>query len=139
MLEPHTLGLVVGSQSIALITSKHGHVEAVLLKLAYLREEFPGPINGLLLKVVSKGPVAEHFKQRVVVGVNTHLLEVVVLATDAQALLAVRNPRVNYRLGTDEHVFKRIHSRVGKHQRGVVLNHQRSRRHNHVPFRGEKV
>ena len=50
--------------------------------------------DGLALEVVAEGPVAEHLEEGVVVGVAPHLLEVVVLARDADALLGVGGARV---------------------------------------------
>jgi len=58
----------------------------------HLGEERPRPRDGLGLEVVAKRPVAEHLKHRVVVAVAADVLEVVVLAAGADALLAVGRP-----------------------------------------------
>jgi hypothetical protein len=53
------------------------------------REKFPTPFERLALEVVAEGPVAEHLEERVVVGVEADILEVVVLAAGADAFLGV--------------------------------------------------
>jgi hypothetical protein len=52
--------------------------------------------DGFLLEVVAEGPVAEHLEERVVIGVEADVVEVVVLAAGADALLGVgaREPGV---------------------------------------------
>eukprot|EP00966_Prymnesium_polylepis_P272236 6289816-Prymnesium_polylepis.1 len=47
------------------------------------------PVDGLFLEVVAKAPAAEHLEKGVVVRVHAHVLEVVVLAAGADALLGV--------------------------------------------------
>ena len=75
---------------VALVALEVGHVEPVFGQLEHLRQQFPGPGNGVLFEIVAKAPVAQHLKHRVVVGVVAYLLQVVVLAADAQALLGYR-------------------------------------------------
>ena len=53
------------------------------------RQELPGPVDRLALEVVAEAPVAQHLEQGVVARRAPHLLEVVVLAGDAQAALDV--------------------------------------------------
>lgn len=50
------------------------------------------------LKVVSKGPVPQHLKEGVVVDVSAHVLQVIVLAASADALLAVYHSAVRRHL-----------------------------------------
>ena len=51
-------------------------------------QELPGPVDRLALEVVAEAPVAEHLEQGLVARRAADLLEVVVLARDAQAGLA---------------------------------------------------
>ncbi len=51
--------------------------------------EFPGPLDGFLLEVIAEGPVPEHLEERVVIGVEPDVIEVVVLAAGADAFLRV--------------------------------------------------
>ena len=83
VLSPHTACLVVGGQSIPCIAPKDGDVQLLRIQAVYLRQKLPGPVNGFLLEVVPKAPIAQHFKQRVVVGVNAYFLQIVVLPADA--------------------------------------------------------
>ena len=55
-----------------------------------------------LLEVVAEAPVAEHLEEGVVVGVLADVVEVVVLAAGADALLRVRRPLVRRLLGAEE-------------------------------------
>src|SRR5207302_6384280 len=75
----------------------------------------------------------------VVVGVAPHLLEVVVLAADAQALLRVHGAPVGARLVTEEDLLEGHHARVGEEQARVVLGYQRRARHHGVAALAEEV
>ena len=87
-----------------------------------------------LLEVVAKRPVAQHLEHGVVVGIVTHFLQVVVLSAYAKAFLRVSNSL--YFAGWLPKIIslKLVHSRIGEHQRGVILNHHRGRRHYLVTF-----
>ena len=121
------------------VAPKNGDVQAILVELANHGQELPGPINGFLLEVVSKGPVTQHFKEGMVVGVDAHFFEVVVLPAHAKALLAVGNPRMKHGFSAHKNVFKRIHSRIGKHQRRIVLDDKRRRGQYYVTLGLKKV
>ena len=54
-----------------------------------------------LLEVIAEAPVAEHLEERVVVGVFAHIVEVVVFAAGADALLGVRDTRVRRLFGAE--------------------------------------
>ena len=58
----------------------------------HLGQQLPGPADRLLLEIVAERPVAQHLEHRVVVGVVADLLQVVVLARHAQALLRIGRP-----------------------------------------------
>ena len=68
-----------------------------------------------------------------------HLLQVVVLARNAQALLGVGRTRIFAGRIAQEDILELVHARVGKHQRGIVFNHHWSRRHNLVTFTFEET
>jgi len=70
----------------------------------------------------------------VVVGVVAHLLEVVVLAADAEALLAVGGPWPLALLVAKEDVLELVHAGVGEHQRRVVLDDHRRAGHHMMAF-----
>ena len=52
-------------------------------------DELPGPFDGFLFEIVAEAPVAEHLEERVVVGVEADVVEVVVFAPGADALLRI--------------------------------------------------
>ena len=49
---------------------------------------FPGVLDRFFLKIVSKGKVAEHFKKGKVTSSVADIVEIIMFATDAYALLA---------------------------------------------------
>ena len=57
-------------------------------KKAY-SEQFPGISDGLLLKVVPKGPIAQHLKEGVVIHILAHIVQVIVFASSAYALQSI--------------------------------------------------
>jgi len=97
------------------------------------------PVDGLGLEVVAERPVAKHLEHSMVVSVVPYLFEIVVLAADAQALLAVGHARAGDGAVAQYHVLELVHARVGEHQRGVVFNHHRGRRHYLVALGAEKL
>ena len=88
-LQPVVVGLLVEGHAVLLRTLEDGGVHAIGRELVDVVQQLPGPLDGLALEVVAVGPVAQHLEHGVVVGVVAHLLQVVVLARDAQTLLRV--------------------------------------------------
>ena len=80
-------------------------------------QELPGPVDRLALEVVAEAPVAEHLEEGVVARRAADLLEVVVLAGDAQAALVVDRPAVRARLGAGQDVLELDHARVREQER----------------------
>ena len=97
-----------------------------------LRQELPGPVDGLALEVVAEGPVAQHLEEGVVARRAADLLEVVVLAGHAQAALRVHGPRVGALLHAPEDVLELDHAAVGEEQRLVPAGHQAGAGHDLV-------
>ncbi len=121
---PQREGLVVGVV--------HGDQQALGRQLPDLGQQFPGPGNGVLLEVIAKGPVAQHFKERVVTGGIAHRVQVVVLAACTQAALDVGSAHVAALFRTQEHILELDHAGIGEQQGRVVARHQRRRRHDGV-------
>jgi hypothetical protein len=115
-------------------------VESLGGKLPDADDQFPRPLDGLALEVVAEGPVAEHLEERVVIGVEADVFEVVVLAAGADALLGVG--RAAGRVGAlhlaEEDGHELVHAGVGEEQVRRV-RHQRGRRDNGVLLRLEEV
>src|SRR5262249_14858956 len=83
------------------------------------------PRDRLLLEVIAEGPVAQHLKERVVIRVVTHVVEVIVLTARADALLRIRRPPVRPAARAQEHVLELVHACIGEHQRRIVQRHNR--------------
>ena len=64
-----------------------GDVEPILGQFQVFGDEGPRETDGVFLEVVPEGEVAEHFEESVVARGAAHVVEVVVLAAHAQALL----------------------------------------------------
>ncbi len=103
--------------------------EALLRELPDLREQLPGPPDGLPLEVVAEGPVPQHLEQGLVVGALAHVLQVVVLTGDADALLRVHGAGVVPPARAQEDVLELVHAGVGEQQRGVVEGDHRGAAH----------
>ena len=95
------------------------------VELPDLGEQFPGHLDGALLEVIAEGPVAEHFEEGVVAAGAADVVEVVVLAAGADALLGVGDALPGGLGGAEEVGLELVHAGVGEQQRGVVLRHDR--------------
>ena len=71
----------------------NGGVEALGGKLPAPNDQFPRPVDRFLFEVVAEAPVAEHLEKRVVIGVESDVVEVVMLAAGADAFLGVGGAR----------------------------------------------
>ena len=124
---------------LALVRRVHRGVQPFRRKPPAFHDQLPGPVNGFLLEIIAEGPVAQHLEKRVVVGIIAHILQVIVLASGADALLGVRGagglPR--RRPHAQEIGNKLVHAGICEQQAGA-LGHQRGRRHDRVLFLAEK-
>ena len=102
-------------------------------------QEVPGPVDRLALEVVAEAPVAEHLEEGVVARRPADLLEVVVLAGDAQAALVVDRPRVRARLGADQDVLELDHPGVREQQGRVAGRDEAGAGHERVAALGEEL
>ena len=102
-------------------------------------QEVPRPVDRLALEVVAEAPVAEHLEERVVARRPPDLLEVVVLAGDAQAALVVDRARVRARLGAGQDVLELDHPRVREQQRLVAGRDEARAGHDGVAALGEEL
>ena len=130
-LLPEALGVVV--------LAKDGDVEPVFGQAEVLGEQLPGEGDGFLLEVVAEGEVAEHLEEGVVAAGVADVLEIVVLAAGADALLRGGGARVVALFEAQEDVLELVHAGVGEQQRGVVGGHQRRAADDAVAVRREEV
>ena len=120
LLVPDAERLVVGGGG--LIAGKHGGVQAAGVQPHPLRggQKLPGPVDGLLFKVVAKGEIAQHLKIGAVAVGMADVLNV----AGADALLAGGYPVARGLLLPGEKGLHGGHARVNKEQGRVVLGDQ---------------
>ena len=112
---PGIICLLITFQTLLRCSLKDGDIEPILGQPVHLRQQLPSPRDDLLLEVISEGPVPQHLKHGMVVGVVSYGGEVIVLTAHAQALLRVGYPRVLPRSIPQDDVLELIHPRIGKH------------------------
>ena len=123
--EPEVPRLVVRLQTFLRRPLEVRRVHAVHVQPVDVDEQLLGPGRRLGLEVVAERPRPEHLEERVVVGVQAHVLEVVVLAARADALLSIAGPlerrelRARRRLA-EEDGLELVHAGVREEQRRVL-------------------
>ena len=131
--------LVVAAEPFFGRAFEHRYIEVLRVDVERFHQILVGPRDGLPLEIVAEAPIAEHLKHGVVISVVAHLFQVVVLSAHAQTLLRIGLP-ATLGLGIAQNdVLKLVHAGVGEHQRRVVLDDHRRRRHNQVAMRLEKL
>jgi len=115
------------------VVGEDGGPQPALVDAEVLGEELPRERDGVGLEVVAEREVAEHLEERVMPGGAADVLQIVVLATRAHALLARRGAHVVAPLLAQEHALELHHAGVGEEQRLVAHGHERRRRHARVP------
>ena len=139
VLQPVTGSLVVALQTFRGVAFEDGHVQVFGVQLQHVNQILPSHVDGAFLEIVAKRPVAQHLEHGVVVRVVAHLLQVIVLAAHAQALLRV-GPAARFGVALAQYdVLPLVHAGVGEHERGVVLHHHRGRGHNGVALAGKEI
>ena len=108
-LEPEILGLVVGMV--------YRGAKPVAVEPERLRQVIPRPLDRLGLVVVAERPVAEHLEECVVPAVLADVLEVVVLAAGADALLRRGRATEFGRAPAEEDILELVHA--GRSRRGA--------------------
>ena len=125
VLEPNLRSFVVAAQAFFGRAFENGGIEVGWVELQHVDEVFPSHVDGAFFEVVAKTPVAEHFKHGVVVSVVSHLFQVVVLAAYAETFLRVGAAARFWVARAEDDVFPLVHTRIGKHERGVVFDYHR--------------
>ena len=135
---PEVVGFLVERCGIAFARLVDGCVEALLGEAPDFRDQLPGPRDGFFFKIVAERPVAQHLKERLVVGIETYVLEVVVFTACTDALLSIRRALHGRCAFAEEVGDKLIHPGIGEEQVRRI-RHQRSRRHDAVLLRCEEI
>ena len=138
VFQPHFFGFGIGGHFF--VAAEVGGVETLFREAPDSGDEFPRPVDGFFFEVVAERPVAEHFEEGVVVGVETDIVEVVMLAAGADAFLGVggaaRGVGAVGLAEKDRHEL--VHTGVGEQQVGRVRQ-QASGFDDGVLFRFEEI
>ena len=99
-----------------------GRVKALGRKFPAPDDQLPGPFDRFLFEVIAEAPVAQHLEKGVVIGVEPDVVEVVMLASGADAFLGVGGAwRIEGRaLLAEEDRHELVHARVGEEKIGRV-------------------
>jgi hypothetical protein len=101
------------------------HQQARLIELVLLGNQVPRQFDRALLEVVAEGEVTKHLEKRVMPRRIPDVIQIVVFATCAYALLRRCRRRVGPRLLPRENILELHHAGVGEHQRRIVARHER--------------
>src|SRR5690606_2263591 len=88
---PEIEGLLVEREVFGSISLKNRHIETLSGQFIFVGEQFPRPGNRLLFELITERPVPQHFKHRVMVGIDPYFLEVVVFTAYPETLLRIRD------------------------------------------------
>ena len=115
------------------VVPEHCGLQPAPIEAQVLGEELPRELDRVGLEVVAEREVAEHLEERVMPRRATDVLEIVVLAARADALLAGGRAHIVALFLAEEHALELHHAGVGEEQRLVADRHERRRRHARVP------
>ncbi len=135
---PNGMRFLVEFGRVAFSGFVYGRVEAFGREFPNIHKQFPAPFDGFFFEVVSERPVAEHLEEGVVVGVETDVLQVVVLASGSDAFLGVCGPGVWGFLVPEKIRDELVHPGVGEEKIGR-FREKRSRGYDLVFFRFEEI
>ncbi len=138
LLAPGVRGFVVARHD-ALLVFKARRPQAALIQTPHLGQQLPRPRDGFLLVVVAERPVAQHLEERVVRRIAAHVVQIIVLARHAHALLRIGGARIRPRAQPQEHILELHHARVGEEQGVVAHRDQRHRGHDRVALLLEEL
>ena len=116
-----------------------GHHQPLGRQAEFLGDQVPRQLDRALLEIVAEGEIAEHLEEGVVARGVADIVEVVVLAAGAHALLRGDGARKRRLRLAGEIVLELHHAGIGEHQGRVVARHERARRDALVPVLGEIV
>jgi hypothetical protein len=70
-----------------IVLLENGDVQSIFRKLEFLGHELPSEADRVFLEVIAEREISEHLEKRVVACRKSDVLEIVMLATRADALL----------------------------------------------------
>ena len=116
-----------------------GDEQLIFRQRKILGDQRPRSVNRAFLEIVAERKVAEHLEEREMARGVADIVEVVVLAASANALLARRRAWVRRLCSAGEVVLELDHARVGEEQGRIVLRDERGRTRQLVAARVEEV
>ena len=116
-----------------------GDQKLVRVQTKVLGQKLPCKGNRLILEIVAKAEIPQHFKEGMVPGRIAHVVQIVVLATCPYAFLRGRRALVIPRLDPGEQVLELHHARVGEHQRRIIARHKRRAFDHPMPVAFEEI
>ena len=125
---PDLGGLVVARDAVRLVAFEDGDVQARRVELPDLASAAPTPTRSPLLEVIAEATSCRASRRRCGAARAADVVEVVVLAAGADALLRVGRPRVRRASPCRGRRLELVHAGVGEQQRRVVVRHDRRRR-----------
>ena len=104
------------------------------------REKFPRHLDRAVFEIAAEGPVAEHFKKRVVSTAAAHIIQIIVLAPGADTFLRVDGPAVRPLFLSQKNRFELVHARIGEKQGRIFMRHHGRTGHEGMAvFLNEKI
>ena len=113
--------------------------ELVRRQPPFAGQQRPRMRDRLFLEIIPERKIAEHFEEGVMPRGIADIVQIVVLAARAHALLRAGRGGIGARFQTGEDVLERHHPSVDEHQRRIVLRHQRRGGHDAVAAAAEIV
>ena len=90
-------------------------------------QKFPCPGYCFLFIIITKTPVAQHFKKRVMITISADFFEIIVFSTCTNTLLAVYNSEISRFCLFQKYILKLVHSSICEKQGRITNGNYRSR------------
>ena len=116
-----------------------GDGQLVRVDTPVARDQGPGVMDRLFLEIIAEGEVAEHLEEGVMPGGIADIVEIIMLAAGAHALLRGRRRLVGTALKAREHILERHHARVDEHERRIIVRYERRRGHHFMAIATEII
>ena len=136
---PERAGLLVRPELHRRIALVNGGPQPLGRQAKGRRQEFPRQGDRVVLEVIAEREIPQHLEEGMVPRRPPHVLQVVVLASRADALLRRDGPSIGALLAAGEHVLELHHPGVGEEQRGIGLRDQRGAGDVRVAVAAEEV
>ena len=108
--EPQVKRFFIRRNPIFVVPFKNSNVQTIFVHFVHLCQQFPSPSNCFFFKIVSKRPVPQHFKHRLVITVSTDVFQIIVFPRHSQTLLSICNTGGRRSFVSKEIIFELCHS-----------------------------